>query len=203
MNAFELTPSRVGRAEPLTSGCRSLPKVRRELLRAVWEDAAPELSRLIRAMGVVSHRYDDVLQDVYLTAWRKQPAELSRADLRRWLMKVTANQCHLEHRRRTRWHNVLATFGRLMGHNQNDLHHGNGQADRTAGQLEQKELVRQALDRLDPPLRSVLVLRYFAELDSKEIGRTLDLSDSTVRSRLRVARAQLASQLKRAGYNHD
>ncbi|MEE8450585.1 MAG: RNA polymerase sigma factor [Thermoguttaceae bacterium] len=200
MNTFELTPSRVGRFEPLKSGCRSLPNVRRELLRAVWEDVAPELSRLIRAMGIVSHRCDDVLQDVYLTAWRKQPDALSRADLRRWLMKVTANRCHLEHRRHARWHKALSTFGRLMGRSQRNVHQSNGRA---AGDLEQQELVRRALDRLDPSLRSVLVLRYFAELDSKEIGRTLDLSDSTVRSRLRVARAELASQLKRAGYSHD
>lgn len=201
MNVFELTPSRVGPFEPLKSGGRSLPKVRRELLRAIWEDVAPELSRLIRAMGTVSDRCDDVLQDVYLTAWRKQPDALSRADLRRWLMKVTANRCHLEHRRRARWHNALSVFGRLLG--RNDAGRENGRADHAASALEQQEIVRQSLDRLDPSLRSVLVLRYFAELDSKEIGRTLDLSDSTVRSRLRVARAQLASQLKRAGYRHD
>jgi len=203
MNAFELTPSRVGPFEPLKSGGRSLPKVRRELLQAVWEDIAPELSRLIRAMGIAPDRSDDVLQDVYLTAWRKQPDALSRADLRRWLMKVTANRCHLEHRRRTRWHNAVSVFSRLMGRNQRDVHQGNGRADRAVGGLEQQEIVRRALGRLDPSLRSVLVLRYFAELDSKEIGRTLDLSDSTVRSRLRAARAQLASQLKRAGYSHD
>ena len=112
-------------------------------------------------------------------------------------MKVTANRCHLEHRRRARWHNAVSTFGRLIGRG---AHESN---DRAATDQEQREIVRRALDRLDPSLRSILVLRYFAELDSKEIGRTLDLSDSTVRSRLRTARAQLASQLKRAGYSHD
>jgi RNA polymerase sigma factor (sigma-70 family) len=59
------------------------------------------------------------------------------------------------------------------------------------------------LDGLEPALRSVLVLRYFAELDSKEIGNILGLPDSTVRSRLRAARRKLAWELKRAGYRDD
>ena len=60
-----------------------------------------------------------------------------------------------------------------------------------------------ALGRLDLPMRTILVLRYFAEFDSKEIAKILDMPDSTVRSHLRTGRQQLALELKRAGYQHD
>jgi len=56
---------------------------------------------------------------------------------------------------------------------------------------------------MKPLHRSVLVLRYFQGLDSKEIGRILDMPDSTVRSHLRVARKILADELKRAGYRDE
>jgi DNA-directed RNA polymerase specialized sigma24 family protein len=49
-------------------------------------------------------------------------------------------------------------------------------------------------------MRSILVLRYFTGLDSREIGRILEMPDSTVRSRLRAARQRLALELRRAGY---
>jgi DNA-directed RNA polymerase specialized sigma24 family protein len=52
-------------------------------------------------------------------------------------------------------------------------------------------------------VRTILVLRYFAEFDSKEIAKILEMPDSTVRSHLRAGRQQLALELKRAGYQYD
>lgn len=197
MDAYGLVPARTGELERAGPDCSGVRELSGDLLRSVWDEAAPELSRLVCAMGVDPGRADDVLQDVYLTAWRKRPREAGRVELKRWLFRVTTNRCHLEHRRAARWQKVLRGLARLWaGSPPNDL------AD-AAGQVEEQELVRQALRRLEPPLRSVLVLRYFAEFDSKEIGRILGLPDSTVRSRLRTARRQLALQLKRSGYRHD
>jgi DNA-directed RNA polymerase specialized sigma24 family protein len=52
---------------------------------------------------------------------------------------------------------------------------------------------------LDPALLEPLVLRYFAGLDSTEIGSALGLNASTVRSRLREARLALAGRLMQRG----
>ena len=60
-----------------------------------------------------------------------------------------------------------------------------GQAAEPAGSGEEREMVRRALQTLDPQTRSILVLRYFAELDSTEIGKILELPAATVRGRLR------------------
>ena len=64
-------------------------------------------------------------------------------------------------------------------------------------------MVRQRLTCLDPQLRTVLVLRYFAQMDSQKIGNLLDLPASTVRGNLRKARLELAQQLQQVGYEHD
>ena len=165
-------------------------------LRSVWEEAAPELSRLVRAMGIEPARAEDVLQQVYLTAMEKHPPAAGRVELRRWLFRVTTNRCNLEHRRRTRWRNVLrglASWGENSHHD----------ASEAASRREQQQLVHRALDRLEPSLRSVLVLRYFAGFDSREIGHILQLNDSTVRGHLRTARRRLALELRRAGYDDD
>ena len=147
------------------------------------------------ALGVRSSRAEDLLQEVYLTAWQKSPAGLDAADLRRWLFRVTVNRCHLEHRRHARWQGVFLGLTRLFGRRSHEP-----DAMAIVGKDEETALVRRALERLDPPVRSILVLRYFTGLDSSEIGRILQLPDSTVRSHLRAAREKLALELKRAGY---
>ena len=170
----------------------------REGLRSVWDQLGPKLARLACAMGIDPTRAEDVLQDVYLAAWQHEPREADRDDLRRWLYRVTVNRCNLEHRRRTRRTRVLRRLARLWaGSSQSD------DAADSACRQEERELVRRALEGLEPGLRSVLVLRYFSELDSKEIGRILGVPDSTVRSRLRTARRKLACELRRMGYRNE
>ena len=170
----------------------------REGLRSVWDQLGPELARLACAMGIDPSCAEDVLQDVYLAAWRHEPRDADRIGLKRWLYRVTVNRCNLEHRRRTRRTRVLRRLAWLWpGADRSD------DATGAACRQEERELVRRALDGLDAGLRSVLVLRYFSELDSKEIGRILGLPDSTVRSRLRTGRRQLALQLRRMGYRDE
>jgi RNA polymerase sigma-70 factor (ECF subfamily) len=169
-----------------------------ELLRSVWDDAAGELARTVRALGLTPDRADDVLQDVYLTALKKSPDTDDPDELRRWLFRVAINRCNLEHRRRARWRAVFETLaGRWRRLRRPERPPGN--LDRE----EEREIVRAALDLLEPELRSVLVLRYYSGFNSREIGRILKVSDSTVRGRLRTARRRLAGELKRLGLGDD
>jgi RNA polymerase sigma-70 factor (ECF subfamily) len=55
--------------------------------------------------------------------------------------------------------------------------------------------VARALSTLGDTDRELIVLRYFEQLDSPEIGRILDLPDGTVRRRLGEARQKLAARL--------
>lgn len=182
----------LGRVRTDRCGVKQSPQ---ELLREVWEEAASELSRLVCAMGIDRDRVEDVLQEVYLAAWQKGPSGADRTDLRRWLFKITANRCNLEHRRGKRWQTVLKTVAKFW-----ITSPAGNEPEESASQNEERELVHQALDSLEPHLRTVLVLRYFLEWDSKEIGHVLAIPDSTVRSQLRSGRKRLALALRQAGY---
>lgn len=198
MGAYGLVPARTGEIERLHADCSGVRESAEKLLRSVWGESAGEFSRLVCAMGIDPGRADDVLQDVYLTAWRKCPTGADQVGMKRWLLRVTINRCNLEHRRRARWREVLRGLARFRGGSRHA-----GDPAQAACRGEEQELVRRSLERLDRELRSVLVLRYFAEFDSKEIGKILELPDSTVRSRLLAARRQLALELKRSGYHHE
>lgn len=190
-------PAGASQSEPPQTGRSSVDATPRDVLRSVWEEVGPELARLVAALGIAPGRAEDVLQDVYLAAWHKPPPQVGPDHLRRWLFRVAINRCHLEHRKTARWRGVLRGLGRLWWGRTDEA-----EAERAVSREEDKGLVRAALGRLEPLVRSILVLRYFAEIDSREIGRMLDLPDSTVRGHLRAARQQLAVELKRGGYRH-
>jgi RNA polymerase sigma factor (sigma-70 family) len=103
---------------------------------------------------------------------------------------VTVNRCNLEYRRAASEKTLHAGWTRHRAGSE-VTNGGSGQAERN----ETIEVVRRHLSRLPPLLHALVVLRYFAELDSKEIGAILEIPHSTVRSRLRRARLQLAELL--------
>ena len=72
-----------------------------------------------------------------------------------------------------------------------------------AADADERQLIHQALEEMDFLHRCVLVLRYFADLTSKDIGEILKMPSATVRSHLRVARQQLASRLKGVEYRDE
>ncbi len=76
-------------------------------------------------------------------------------------------------------------------------------AEDATQQSEQQQLIKRALASLPSQLQTILVLRYFNGVNSKEIGEILELPDSTVRSHLRRAREKLAVALKRAGLGDE
>ena len=60
--------------------------------------------------------------------------------------------------------------------------------------------MRLALRRLPPELRNPIVLRYYGDLSSTDIGHILGLPAATVRGQLSVARRRLAEALRAAGF---
>jgi RNA polymerase sigma-70 factor (ECF subfamily) len=152
----------------------------------LWEQNAPQLAGLIRALGVPSHRVDDLLQELYLQSSGFLAAVTDEQQARRWLLTVATNRCRLEHRQRTRWQRLLDRLAAWSSPPQSAA---------PAVDNERSAAVDAALDRLKPLEREVTVLRYFCELNSREIGEVLQMPEATVRSHLAKARRQLARDL--------
>ena len=68
-------------------------------------------------------------------------------------------------------------------------------ADPTAETQDADDEVANAIRALSPPLREVVVLRYFADKTVAEIAAALDIPVGTVKSRLYNARVELANLL--------
>jgi RNA polymerase sigma factor (sigma-70 family) len=79
------------------------------------------------------------------------------------------------------------------------------QSDHTRAmeQDQERQVVRTAMDGLKHELRASLAMRYFLDMDSEQIGQTLNANPSTVRSWLRQGRLALAEALLKEGYGRE
>lgn len=125
----------------------------------------------------------DAVQAAWLIAWRKLRTVRRPDHLRSWLVAVAANEAREIVRKRH-----SGSVVELV------LDPPDAGAPDPADEIRQVDLVN-ALQRLKPEERSLIALRYGAELDSTEIGPLLGISASGVRARLSRIMGRLRKEL--------
>ncbi len=154
------------------------------------------LVRLASGMGLDRSSIEDVLQDVSMQALKHDTLEMADPKAIAWLLQTTANRCKLELRHRKRRTRLCQQVAQQMIEN-HDHNHDAGQAAIKAEQIRQ---VSQAVCELEPNLLQPLVLTYFCEMNSSQISETLQISASTIRTRVQKARLILAQKLIEQGF---
>jgi len=153
------------------------------------------LKRIVAGFGLSVQDGEDVLQDVSIKALKHSEKYRNREDSIRWLIKVTVNRCLMEHRRRRSFRRRACEILKRRAENKT----ASKRTDEKVIVAEELEIVRENLQKLDDSLLGPMILRYFCDLNSKEVGEILGLNPSTVRSRLREARTILARRLLERG----
>jgi RNA polymerase sigma factor (sigma-70 family) len=136
---------------------------------------AAHRAEMVRVAYIVCGDWDmaqDAAQAALWIAWRKLPSLRDPARLRPWLMSVAVNEARGVVRRQRR-HPVVELVIAAAGAGGVDPGDEIGQVD-----------LSNALHRLSPEDRSLVALRYLADLDSTEIGSLTGRSPSGVRTRL-------------------
>lgn len=164
-------------------------------MHSVFIKQLKRLRRLIIGMGLNAEEGEDILQDVYLEAIHRLSGHDNTERAGRWLMKVTTNRCLLEFRRKGRNRNAAARIIQNWSETKN-VPLG---PDKQAIHAEQVEAINQCLSDMDESLRAPLVMKYFCDMNSNEIGEILELKSGTVRKRICKGRVFLAETLLRKG----
>ncbi len=141
---------------------------------------------------------EDLVQEVFLLAFRKWSQFAGTARPTTWLYTIAARACKRRKRRRSGEPRVLASLSDLLPFGDGpvvDL--PTSAADPLESQLrrEARERVEGALARLPRHYRMALILKDLVELPTADVARVLSLKKATVKTRVHRARLQLRQAL--------
>jgi RNA polymerase sigma factor (sigma-70 family) len=130
----------------------------------------------------------DVAQDTFLRAWERLGELKEPATFPSWIARMARNQAIDTRRRRGRVSIGLP-----------EAEPGEREPADPLRRVESTDTslrVEAALERLDELTRCAVVLKYYEDLSSKQIGEVLELTPAAVDMRLSRARTQLRSLLE-------
>lgn len=152
-----------------------------------------ELHRAYRLAGLIlgnQHDAEDATQDALMRAWAAASSLHSWDDFQAWFDRILVNLCRDRLRRRR----VLSFTPMGSEHDRPDI-------DQFQQVIAQDEVLR-AMSVLDADLRTVVVLRYWADLPVDAIAQRVGVPSGTVKSRLNRAlglmRDAVAADARRA-----
>ena len=163
-------------------------------LVARWEGP---IQRLCARMTGDVHRAEDLAQTVFVRVFARRAEWEPTARFSTFLWRIALNLCHDDLRRtRRRGECSLDALDEENGSGLELLAGEEPAPDEQAETRERGELVREALLKLAPHYREVVVLRHYEGMKFNEIGRVLNIPEGTVKSRMAEALSQLNRILK-------
>jgi len=154
----------------------------------------------LRILGGDTADAEEVMQDVFLTAFRKAHMFQGHSQFSTWLYRLTVNAA-LGRLRRSKKTKEVA-YEEFLPKFQDDGHHRvrpvvdwSDTLDEQYAKNEIQALIAKALDQLKPVDKTVIVLSDLEGLSDKEIADATSLTVSAVKTRLHRARLFLRGKL--------
>lgn len=171
-----------------------------EALETIFNLYSPKLFRVAqRILGEMADA-EEVVQDVFWTAFRKAKSFRGNAQLSTWLYRLTVNAA-LGRIRKSKKHKEV-DYEEFLPKFEKDGHHSvrpvvdwSDTLDEQYAKQEIQRLLANVLDQLKPIDKSVVVLSDLEGMSDKEIAATLGLTVSAVKTRLHRARLFLRGKL--------
>jgi RNA polymerase sigma-70 factor (ECF subfamily) len=162
-------------------------------------------ARLFRlAMRFVRDENDarEIVQDVFVTAWRKLPGFEGRAQIGSWLYRVTANASlmFLRARSRTPAFRFSSAFpdelaAKAANSNDDPGLSGPPRPDEHLACGELRREIQNAVDKLPDILRQVFLAREIEGHSTSQTAQSLGVSEQAIKTRLHRARAVLRENI--------
>ena len=140
------------------------------------------------------HYAEEITQDIFLQVYRKLETLKNPHLFAGWLYVIASRLCINWVRR-----NKLATMQSLEDANYSEIDEFSykcyeSEQREIAASDYRYEIIQNLLQKLPKRERKVVMLYYLSEMTVQEIGKSLDVSVNTIKSRLRRARKRLQTQ---------
>jgi len=133
---------------------------------------------------------DDILVETYIQIWKNSQGFQGRSKALSWMIGIARNLA-LKEIGKKKYHEDIADHPEIEAAGIN-LEAG-----------DRKKVFSRALARLSPKHREILDLAFYQDLAYREIAQILNISESTVKTRVFYAKASLKKALARMGIDSD
>lgn len=171
---------------------------RREFEKLVRRES-PRLYRVILRIVKNSDEAESVMQEAYLQAYKRLATFRGDAKFTTWLYAIAINLAKASIRKRKRFSSYeQEQIERMQPRFSRGFHvesYDRWNPHRLAELEQRKRIVHDAISKLPPDHRAIIVLRDIEELSTAEAAAVLDIKEGTARVRLHRARQALRSVL--------
>lgn len=168
---------------------------------------APLFSFVLRMVGADDRpRAEDIVQDAFIRVLKNASGWEERAKFSTWLFTIARNLC-VDSMRRERQRRAESLDGAAEEEGEKGWAHAlaanRAGPERQASNIRMRPILEAALARLPEEQREVFVLREYSGVPFKEIAELTQVSENTVKSRMRYALDGLRKSLAEAGIDGD
>jgi RNA polymerase sigma-70 factor, ECF subfamily len=182
--------ARAEKEDTVQRPCLRAPMRRVLEFDAIYEEWFEEVSRWVRAMGGPEADREDLVQEVFVTVYRRLP-DFDGQNVPGWLYRIARRR--VRDFRRLRWFRLF--FGKS---DVSDRLASSGQApDAELRRKESEQNLTRMLSKLPEPQRVAFVLFEIEGHSGDEIARLQSVPINTVWARIRKARIKLMAQIQR------
>jgi RNA polymerase sigma-70 factor (ECF subfamily) len=157
--------------------------------RQIYESAFPILFRVAYRIANSEEAAEDLCQEAFFRLYEKNMVFPSTEEAKYWLIRVvknaSLNYAKRKERERRAYQKAFREDARQEETGESELI-----------KQESKAEIKQALEKLPENMRIVLVLKEYAEMNYKEIGRVLNISEGNVKVRVFRARERLSAIMR-------
>ncbi|GHU98089.1 RNA polymerase subunit sigma-24 [Spirochaetia bacterium] len=158
--------------------------------RRLYDTVFPILFRVAFRITNGAEAAEDLCQEAFFRLYEKKMVFPNPEEAKYWLIRVVKNAALNYAKRKDRERKAYQRAFREVAHNEPET------GEQFLLKKETKGEIREALEKLPENLRMVLVLKEYGELNYKEIGRTLGISEGNVKVRVFRARERLVGLLQ-------
>ncbi len=141
----------------------------------LYDEFADRIYAFIRIKTVGTDVADDILQDVFLKAWKGcQKLKIEDLNFSAWLYKIASNTVNDFYRKKYRNPEPVSIDEAIGVKSRDDsMDDANLHFD--------KKLIKEALEKLPANYKEVIALRFFQEFNIEETAKILNKTSITVR----------------------
>jgi RNA polymerase sigma-70 factor (ECF subfamily) len=161
-----------------------------ESFRLVYAEVFPVVMRVAYHVTYNMDVSEDICQEAFIRFYEKNIDFRSVDEAKYWLIRVTKNLAINVMKRKSR---EQAMVDKIKKAPKVPVRNG----EDALIDSETRTLVREAVEKLPEKLKSVLVLKEYADLNYKQIAGILHISESNVKVRVHRARKIMESMLDR------